>query len=120
MSRVKRDWIASRQHWTRDEQKKRIMAWFKIRAEKGHFEAVTAQAVANGLRVISAQKIKEICEEMVLDRELDVTTAIHRVRKDGSRIVKSLYVPYCMDEWRNQWLEEDALARFGQPSLFDV
>jgi hypothetical protein len=96
------------------------MLWFKVRAEEGNFDRATAQQIANGLNLISAQTVKEICDEMVLDQELDMTSVVHRTRKDGSQITKCLYLPYCMDEWRDAWLEEKYLSEASQMGLFDL
>lgn len=119
MGRVEREWLKDRRNWTRDEQKKRVMQWFKTRSEKGVFDRATAQKISNGLHMISAQGIKEICDEMVKERVLDVKTVVHRTRKDGSTIEKSLYIPYSVDEWRDAWLDREYLKAKGQMSMFD-
>lgn len=118
MSRIRREWIAQRQNWTRDQQKERILQWFKIRAEDGDFSGATSHSIANGLHMVSAQNIKDICDEMVVDKELTIKTIIHRTRKDKSQIYKGLYKPYCMDEWQDDWLEENVLNPNSQLFLF--
>jgi hypothetical protein len=120
MSRVKRDWVAERQNWTRSQQKERIMLWFKLRAEKGDFESATSSQIANGLHMISAQKVKEICDEMVEEKSLNCKSIVHRTRKDKSQIIKSVYVPFCMDEWFDAWQEERAAYGMEQLGLFDL
>lgn len=118
MSRVKRSWLAQRQNWTRDQQKERILQWFKECAEKGDFGGATSHTIANALHMVSAQNIKDICDEMVLDKELDVRQIIHRIRDNGSQIYKNLYAPWCMDEWRDAWLEENEVNANAQLWLF--
>lgn len=108
----KREWVNGRRNWTRDQQKVRIATWFIERCKKGNLEKATAQAVANGLNMISVSTIKDICEEMVTDGFLFKENVIHRTRKDGSQIIKTLYLPVNA----SQWLDDRQLAE--QMELF--
>lgn len=85
-------WVA-RQNWTRDQQKLRVIEFFRVRYSNGNYGRATAQEVANALEMRSPSYVKDILQEMQQGGILTVQEALHRVRKDGSQIMKSLYRP---------------------------
>lgn len=108
----KTEFRIARRNWTREQQKTRIFELFRIRYQHGNFKPMTAQEIANNLEVIDASYIKDICLDMCEDELLWQQKVVHRTRKDGTQIIKSLFNVTCADEWID--LHMDTLAEAMQ------
>ena len=100
-----------RQNFTREQQKERIMTVFYTHYAQGDFRPLTAQCLANTLRVISAQYVKEICRELCSESLLVPHELLHSKRKNGTQIWKTVFSAWDVEVAKHEYYSAANLSQ---------